>query len=641
MGFDLVSRGCIFVLAIGFVAGVGLCFNLPHGSADSPQAVVEDPIRPDDREHWAFQPLRAPAIPAVTDQTWPRGPVDRFILARLEAASLRPADGADRVTLIRRLAFDLTGLPPTAEQVRQFLGDDRPGAYQRLVDSLLASPEYGRRWGQYWLDLARFAETDGFEHDKVRKDAWRYRDWVIDAFNRDLPYDQFVRWQIAGDVLAPENAGAAVATAFCTSGPDMPDINSQVERKHVLLNEITSTVGAVFMSLQVGCAQCHDHKFDAISQADFYRLRAFFDPAIELKRNRSVADLSGGSGRATMSHLAVRGDWRRPGPSLTPAFLRIADPEAIPVAGETSGQRRAELAHWLTSPKHPLTARSIVNRLWQHHFGRGLSNTPSDFGVMGEEPSHPALLDYLATELVRGGWRLKDLHREIVLSATYRTRSYAGESKADWDRLIAADPENVWLGRFPRRRLDAEVLRDAMFAVSGTLNRVTDGPGVMPPLPEELKSTLLKGQWSASEREADHYRRSIYLFARRNLPYPMLATFDRPSANTSCAVRARSTTAPQALFLLNSAITSDAANRLARRLVRLHPDDAAAQIREAYLRVFSREPEAGELDEAQAFVRQVVERSDGQQGRRSAAPAAALTELCRGLLNTNPFVYID
>jgi hypothetical protein len=257
--------------------------------------------------------------------------------------------------------------------------------------------------------LARFAETDGFEHDKIRPTAWKYRDWVIGALNEDLPFDRFVSLQLAGDVIRPNDADASIATAFCLSGPDMPDINSQEERKHVLMNEVTSTVGAVFLSLQIGCAQCHDHKYDAISQADFYRLRAFFDPAVRLDRNKSLTTLDHNADPDAKSHLYHRGDWRRAGPVVQAAFPRIANRAETAVVDKSPGDRRVELARWLTDPSQPLTSRSIVNRIWQHHFGRGLSSTPSDFGVMGEEPTHPELLDHLASRLIRKGWSLKDL----------------------------------------------------------------------------------------------------------------------------------------------------------------------------------------------------------------------------------------
>ncbi|MCG8651702.1 MAG: DUF1549 and DUF1553 domain-containing protein, partial [Pirellulales bacterium] len=396
----MLRNGCGVVLAALAMAGaVGAEDRADH-------TLDETPIDPFDRDHWAFQPIADPAIPRIEHKAWPRTPIDRFILKRLEEKSLRPAGRADRHTLVRRLYFDLTGLPPTPEQVQHFIADQRPGAYRRLVDHLLASPEYGRRWAQHWLDLARFAETDGFEHDKIRPAAWRYRDWVIDAFNRDMPYDQFVQWQIAGDQLASgeEAEAGRIATAFCLSGPDMPDINSQQERKHVLMNEITSTVGAVFFSLQIGCAQCHDHMYDAISQADFYRLRAFFEPAVLLKKNQSVTTLRSGAEHDANSHFMIRGDWRRPGAVVAAAFPRIINPAGQEVTAQSPADRRVQLALWLTGPEHPVTSRTIVNRIWQHHFGEGLSRTPSDFGVMGDEPSHPGLLGYLARRLTRHGW---------------------------------------------------------------------------------------------------------------------------------------------------------------------------------------------------------------------------------------------
>lgn len=645
MGSDLRANGPLWLvwlmIAAAGGAGIDAADGVPRDDAD------QGAIREGEAEHWAYRPVVMPTIPAVADGDWPRRPLDRFVLARLEAAGLRPAAEADRGTWLRRVTFDLTGLPPTPREIERFLGDRERGAAGRVVDRLLGSPDYGRRWAQHWLDLARFAETDGFEHDKPRSDAWRYRDWVVAAFNRDLPYDRFLSLQIAGDLFEPGDPEAAIATAFCLAGPDMPDINSQEERKHVLLNEITGTVGAALMSMQVGCAACHDHKFDPISQADFYQLRAFFDPAVDVRRNRSVDYLRGVEGGPTMSHVAIRGDWRRAGAEVSPAFLGVIGDRGIMPGGQEAGSStydRRDLARWLTDPGHPLTARSIVNRLWHHHFGRGLVATPNDFGVTGDRPTHPELLDYLATELVRRRWSLKGLHREIVLSATYRTQGFDADPDADWKALSAEDPENRLLGRFPRRRLEGEAIRDAMFAVSGALDHRHGGPGVMPPLPEELQRTLLKGQWQASEHPADHYRRSIYLFARRNLPYPFLSTFDRPVADTSCAARARSTTAPQALFLWNSAVTMEAAGRLARRLIDEHPEDVSGRIVEAYVRLFGRTPSDEELDEAVGFLRSRRAQPGGALPPDADAVVddwLAFRELCRGLLNANPFVYVD
>jgi hypothetical protein len=419
----------------------------------------------------------------------------------------------------------------------------------------------------------------------------------------------------------------------------MPDINSQVERKHVLLNEVTSTVGAVLLSLQMGCAQCHDHKYDAISQADFYRLRAFFDPAVKLKNNRSVTTLDREADPEATSHLLVRGDWRRLGPQVSAAFPRIANPNQDRVHSTRRGDQRLDLARWLTDPSHPLTARSIVNRVWQFHFGRGLSSTPSDFGVMGGEPTHPQLLDYLAWRLITRQWSLKDLHRQIVLSSVYRTRGSRGDGSAsDWAAAIELDPENRWLARFPRRRLDAESIRDAMLASSGALNHEAGGPGVSPPLPQELIQTLKAGQWKTSPRTADHFRRSIYIFARRNLRYPMFATFDRPAANCSCAVRHPSTTPIQSLLLLNSRFTLDAAQRLSGIVSGKHAD-LAAQSAAVYRRVLSRDPDAEERRQCVQFLQQqsALLKQDGHDD----PDRAALTDLCRAIFNSNLFLYID
>ncbi|NND97751.1 MAG: DUF1553 domain-containing protein [Pirellulaceae bacterium] len=612
--------------------GAGITFLPPAFLiADEPiDELIEEPvdeleISPVDRTHWAYLPLIRPAVPETTSD-WANNDIDRFILARLRQHSLAPTQDADRRTLIRRLYLHVLGIPPTIEQVDTFVQDRRPDAYRRVVDQLLASPEYGKRWGQHWLDLARFAETDGFEHDKVRSDAWRYRDWVVNALNRDMPYDRFVRWQIAGDLLAPGDRNAAIATAFCTSGPDMPDINSQQERRHVLLNEITSTVGAVFLSLQVGCAQCHDHKFDAISQADFYRLRAFFDSAIELQKNQSVTVLTSTKDEIK-SHLMIRGDWRREGAELHRAFLRILTP--VQTSGDSSSRpTRADLARWLTDPQNPITARSIVNRIWQHHFGKGLSSSPSDFGVMGSEPTHPLLLDYLAAELIDHDWSWKQLHRQILLSRVYQLRSWQpldATDKAAWRSLHDDDPDNRWLGRFPRQRMDAEVVRDSLLAVSDSLNGEVDGPGVSPPLPAELIKTLKSGQWTTSERKADHYRRSIYLFARRNLRYPFLATLDRPPADQTCAARVESTTAVQSLQLMNSAVAMDCARRLSDVVLR-SARGRQEQLRNLYQRVYGRMPSQAELADCNEFLN-----GDGIE----------MMDLCRALLNSNEFVYVD
>ena len=595
---------------------------------------TEPPITDSDRDHWSLKPRRAVDVPTATIENWVKNPVDSFIAAKLETHGLKPQPEADRQTLIRRTTLNLTGLPPTLEEVRAFLAVESPTAYESLIDRLLASSAYGEHAAQHWLDLARFAETDGFEHDNVRPDAWRYRDWVIDAHNADMPYDQFIRLQIAGDLLEPDNESAAIATQFCVAGPDMPDINSQDERRHVLLNEMTSTVGEVVLGLQIGCAQCHDHKYDPISQADFYRLRAIFEPAISLKKNASITGLKEQVPYKLASHVMIRGDFRRPGLEVAPNGLRILESESLHF--ETSPQkhpepRRIAFANWLTHPNNPLTARVIVNRIWQQHFGKGLSESPSDFGEMGMEPSNPQLLDWLATWFVENDWSIKQLHRLILTSSTYRQRSRlpddASVAEVDaWKLALKRDPDVQWLSRFPRQRLSGEVIRDAMLSVAGILNRKTGGPGVRPPLPAELRSTLLKDQWKVTEDTSEHNRRSIYVFARRNLRFPIFEAFDRPAANQSCSRRYVSTTAPQALHLLNSEFTFRMAELIAARIL-MHQPESDHQVVEAFGIVFNRDPTTDELNESNRFIQD--------------SGNAALTQLGLALLNSNEFVFID
>lgn len=600
--------------------------------------IVEAPITASDRDHWSFQPVVRPALPVAREFPPTHQPLDTFILQKLERKNIGFAPEPDRSTLLRRITFDLTGLPPTADKREAFLVDRSPDAYEQLVDRLLASPSHGEHAGQAWLDLARFAETDGFEHDHVRPNAWRYRDWVITAHNRDLPYDRFLQLQLAGDELAPGDEQARIATGFCLAGPDMPDVNDQLERRHNLLNEMAGTVGSVILGLQFGCAQCHDHKYDPLSQADFFRLRACFEPAVELKKDKSVEWLRE-TGKVDAARLWIRGDHRRPGAELAPAMPRIAawnEESFVSLISSVSAEkqqaaktsfRRAAAAMWLTRPENPLTARVMVNRLWQQHFGRGLSITPSDFGTLGDSPSHPELLDYLASEFVARDWSLKDLRRQLVTSATYRQRSQRGElDVAAWNERVKIDPNNLLYSRYPRRRLNGEAIRDAMLSAAGLIDHSAGGPGVMPPLPPELTSTLLKNQWKTSQREADHYRRSVYIFARRNLRYPLFEAFDRPDANASCPTRIRSTTAPQALLMLNSSQVLQLAQRIADRLSR---DDSPAELIRI---VFQREPTAAEAQRLEDFV---------SEQSATATREAAVTLAALALLNSSEFIYLD
>ncbi len=687
--------------------------------------------------HWAWQPPARPKLPSVRDRGWLRNPVDAFILARLEAAGLQPAPAASREQLIRRATLDLIGLPPTPEEIDAFVRDPAPDAWQRVIDRLLASPQYGERWGRHWLDLARFAESNGFEFDEVRPDAWRYRDYVIGSLNADKPYDRFAREQLAGDELWPDDPQALVATGFNLLGPDMTDAADQAARRQHTLNDMTDTASLVFLGLTLGCARCHDHKFEPLSQADYYRLQAFFAPAefrLDLpvaakdartrheaaqrayavlvrpieqairaleepyrrrlydgkfarladearaaqqtpaeKRTEAQRELVARTTRllnVTPQEIAAalsqadkarhsklqeelkRFDDRRPPPLPTAIGMRETDrppPKTfILERGELSNRgeevqagfpsilentlrspasprsrasveaasgRRKSLAAWITRPDNPLTARVLVNRLWQHHFGRGIVATASDFGVRGDPPTHPELLDWLAVEFVEAGWSMKHVHRLMLLSATYQQSSQPSPA------ALAKDPANRLLSHWSRRRLEGEIVRDSLLAVSGRLNREMGGRGVFPPLPAEaLQGTKA---WTVSPNPADHVRRSVYVFARRNLRYPFLEAFDLPDSNLSCPQRERSTTAPQALALLNSAEVAAAAGALAKRVQR-EAGTGEERIVLACRLALGRRPTADELRLAEDFLRQ-----------------SPLSEFCRALLNVNEFVYVE
>lgn len=564
--------------------GVMLCALLWSGCACQLQAAAiratDDPVRDErpvteeDRRHWAYQTLQIKAG------------------ATLDSLA-GPAMGmAERALLIRRVCLDLTGLPPREADLAK--------DYETLVDSLLASPAYGEHWAQRWLDLARFAETDGFEYDADRPRAWQYRDWVIAALNRDLPFDEFVRQQLAGDLLP---GGDPAATGFLMAAPDMPDLNSQDERRHVLLNDITSTVGTAGLGLTLGCAQCHDHPHDPVSQADFYRLRAFFDNTIQPKERKPIGpEARVFTEGVPVSRVFIRGDFRRPGPAVPAAYPRF-------LGTTPQGADRADLARWLTDEGNVLFLRATANRLWQQHFGRPLSEVPGDLGVQGRPPENPALLDWLAAELPRQGWSLKRLHKVIVMSKTYRQAGLAP------------------------RRLTGEMLRDAMLSVSGRLNPKAGGPGVRLPLPAEVGGTLIKKQGEAHPDPAEHDRRSIYAFARRNLRLPMFELFDRPDAQSACARRNESTTAPQALMLINSGFAQDCARSLAASLSKQHGSEARALITAATRRCLARLPSEAELDAGAVFLEQQTERAGGFN--------ESLADYCLALMNSNEFVFVD
>jgi hypothetical protein len=735
--------------------------------SDSVAAPARKEFTQEERAHWAFQPMRRPAIPEARSD-WARSPIDHFILHELRKKGLAPNSEADRATLLRRASLGITGLPPAPEEVDVFLQDGSPKAWETAVDRLLSSPHYGERWARHWLDLARYAESEGFKADETRPNAWRYRDYVIRSLNDDKPYDRFVQEQIAGDELWPEQPDALVATGFNRHYPDESNARNLMQRRQEILNDVTDTVGAVFTGLTFGCARCHDHKFDPIRQEDYFRLQAFFAntaaadtiPLLEPERladyrrrlaiweektaetraaiaaieepkrqeiikdyvdkypeeiqlaltkpagdrtafeaqmvakarlyvdtsshqyiasSRTVAarlkpaekerwaelqselksfeplhpgPLPLGTGMVDLSNTAPptyllgRGNWDAPEHEVGPGFLQVLQPVkpgTAPVQKEQSTGRRAALALWLTGADHPLTARVIVNRVWQYHFGKGLVGTASDFGFKGDRPTHPELLDWLAQEFVRGGWSLKRLHRLILSSSAYRQSSAFREQAAE------RDPENALLWRFPRQRLEAEVIRDAALSVSGRLNPKMGGPSIFPELPPGMES---RGGWPVTADLRERDRRSIYVFVRRNTRYPFFESFDMPDTHESCARRNITTSPVQALSMLNSELTLDWARSFAARVMAVTGSDRREQIVAAYRFAYGRRPNPDELDSADAFLARheelIQERlgsgepvalPSGFEAKAGRAEAAGLVDFCHVLLNSNEFVY--
>jgi hypothetical protein len=630
---------------------------------------------PADATGWAFRPPAAIDPPRSRGKAWVRNPIDAFVLRRLEEKGLAPAPEASRLTLLRRVYFDLVGLPPPPEEVDRFAADDRPGAYERLVDRLLASPQYGERWGRHWLDVVRYADSGGFEADHLYPSAWRYRDYVIQSLNADKPFDRFTREQVAGDELWPDDPEAVLAGALYCTGPALSEsamVSSQLESEW--LTDAADTTGAAFLGLTFGCARCHDHKFDPITQRDYFAMQAVFAasdrpyPAkIRLTRIKAlngllsdapVPDSLKDDPRCTVQteeqvgfrlfHRAEpmevrrlrRGELSKPKEVVEPAFpaalvpsSRQPDFSAIPPT-----RRRAVLANWLTSPENPLTARVLVNRVWTWHFGQGIVRTPNDFGAQGEPPTHPELLDWLARDFLAHGWSLKRLHRLILLSSTYRM---ASEANGPGLRL---DPEDRLLWHSPRRRLEGEAIRDAMLACSGALNPRPSGPPVVPPLGREELTGLFDaaGKWPVTKDRAEHARRSVYLLARRTFVYPMFAAFDPPEAMASCPRRQPTVVPTQALTLLNSPLAREQSAAFARRLLAECGDRPDAISARAWQLAFGRPISPQEAERAASFLRR---RSAALAGDKHASNSTlredAVAELCLALFNANEFVYVD
>jgi len=701
------------------------------GAASAPRATT----------HWAFQPIRRPTEPNVKNASWCRNAIDRFILSRLEKHGIAPAPEADRVTLLRRLALDLTGLPPSPKEIDDFLSDKSAAAYERVVDRLLASPHYGERWGRHWLDLARYADSNGYSIDSPRS-IWKYRDWILDAFNNDKPFDRFVIEQLAGDLLPGATLDQRIATGFHrnTQKNEEGGIDQEQFRVEAIIDR-TNTTGTVFLGLTVGCCQCHNHKFDPLTQRDYYQLFAFFnscdEPKLELptpeqlRKRREVrtriAELEkhlktldtatpqrvamwegslspesramlpaklqtilaiapngrnfrqeqavltayrnfeqvrhavGGLGQPLnylaaahvqammtrkilekkiaalqkempvipttlvlkerktprVTHIHLSGDFLRKGAVVTPDV-----PQVLPTLTKKDRPTRLDFARWLVDRRNPLTARVTVNRFWQQYFGLGIVETENDFGTQGTPPSHPELLDWLASELMDRGWSMKAMHRLIVTSATYR------QSSRHRPELAKIDARNRLLARQNRLRLDAEVVRDVALAASGLLTRTVGGPSVYPPQPKGVYAfTQVPRTWEANSG-ADRYRRGLYTFFWRSAPHPDLTVFDAPEALSTCTRRNRSNTPLQALTLLNDQGFYEFARALAGRILREGKGEDRQRIGYAFRLCLGRYPSQRES--------QVIERLlQRQQGTK---PLDAWTSVARVLLNLDEFI---
>jgi Protein of unknown function (DUF1553)/Protein of unknown function (DUF1549)/Planctomycete cytochrome C len=695
--------------------------------------------------HWAFQPITVPPLPAVQNPGWVRNGIDRFILARLEKEGIKPSAEADKVTLIRRVSLDLLGLPPTREEVDAFLKDPSTDAYERLVERLLASPHYGERWGRHWLDAARYADSDGYEKDTGRPWAWRYRDWVIDALNRDLPFDRFTIEQLAGDLLPNATLQQKMATGFHRNTLTNKEGGvDQEEFRIAAVKDRVETTTKVWLGITLGCAQCHDHKYDPFTQREFYQFAAFFnsdreddiaaalpgeEEALKPKRDawaKKKAELAKGleeykrqlpelqakwesaltpeettklpatvaealkvesekrssaqkkliadhfaksdkklakltkaladhekaapsvskaptlqRGPERKTHVMIRGDFLRPGVEVRPNTPKVLN--ALAPAAEEGAPTRLDLANWIVDPANPLTRRVLVNWIWQKYFGRGLVATLEDFGTQGERPSHPELLDWLATQLVQEKWSLKALHRLIVTSATYRQSSKARPE------LGERDPLNILLARQNRMRLEAEGLRDRALSVSGLLVEKVGGPSVRPPQPPGISELTYanSAKWVESTGP-DRYRRGLYTWFQRTSPYPMLMTFDSPDGVVCTVRRERSNTPLQALTLMNDVVFVECARALGQQLAAHHGDVAERAVR-AFKQCMGREPTPFEKDrltqlftELRDLATQNATQAPKLLGKQppdgDPIEAAAWVAFARALLNLDEFV---
>jgi len=577
----------------------------------------------DQRNHWSLQPLHRPLVPSTAKGL---SPIDAFIQAKLTEKNLAMSPMADRRTLIRRLSFDLLGIPPTPAEIDAFISDRSPRAYENLVERFLASPRYGERWGRHWLDVARYTESQGFEYDRLRNNAWHYRDYVIRSFNADKPFDRFMKEQIAGDALEPITQEGMIAVSLLVCGPwdqagsAQANIAQRTNTREEELEDLIAVVGQSFLGLTVNCARCHAHKFDPIPHDEYYRIKSVFEGVRAGERPIATNVLSyiGTRVQPEPTKRFKRGDVNSPAEIVAPGALSAiaglsADFGLAPDAPEAT--RRVKFAEWLADPRNPLPARVMANRVWQYHFGQGLVATPNDFGANGVRPTHPELLDWLASEFIASGWSLKSVHRLILNSAAYRQQSRANPKAA------AIDSENQLLWRFSPRRLEAEELRDAMLVVSGEINSQMGGPSFRPFTISNFNSDFYEPKDLIG---AEFNRRTVYRMNVNSGKEPLLDAFDCPDPSVKTPRRGVTTTPLQALALMNNSFVQRQATRLAERVLAENKSKNAAAIEAAYQHALGRRPDKTELAAAVAVAKE-----------------RGLEHICWALLNSTEFVYVQ
>ena len=594
----------------------------------------------DGKTLWSLNKISLVEPPVIEADTWSRNEIDKFILQKLRSVGIEPNPAADKLTTIRRVSFDLLGLAPTREEIQKFEADKSGNSYEKLLDSLLANPHYGERWGRHWLDVARFGESHGYESDNERPHAWTYRDAVIKALNQNLPFDEFVKWQVAGDILRPEDSLAVSLTGFLSAGSTVTNVDGVDREKanYDKMDDIVSATGSAFLGLTVGCARCHNHKYDPISQEDYYKMVGFFLPGREGDRELEIGKpgskvkaMVWNGGKKRSNPILKRGDVEQKGEDVGVGVLTALSDnngdasEWLNEEALKKGDGRDALAHWLTDSDKGaghLLARVIVNRLWQHHFGVGLVKTSNNFGQVGEKPTHPELLDWLAKELISKDWKIKSIHKLIMKSSTYM-------QTVKWDQpRYEIDPENKLFWRKEPRRLEGEIIRDSIMNTAGTLNRKMFGPSVKPWVSKDAINTGSTNKWPVNVKDGpDTWRRSIYVFMRRSMRVPFFEVFDVPDGMQSRGVRELTTVPTQALMLMNNQFVRDQAAHFANRIRKAVGNDNLKHIvEEAYWLALSRSPTNEELSSSVELLS-----TEGQ----------SLENFCHILFTLNEFCYVD